>query len=152
MSQSWFTLVLLSDPQCGTCTRAIAISFGSGQVVEATPQSLTCMNIHSSYKNWGPRAVQMWLYVQSSSSSKFHHLCPTGPLYYVHQTILSCLGKHRAVASGLVCLVLTGPLFPSLVACLVLQISTITRRMPMQCTQADRWHVEIVRWLQTVWK
>ena len=53
-----------------------------------------------------------------------------------------CLGKHRAIATGLVCLVSNGPLFLSLTVCLALPISVITWRMPTNHSQAHRWHVE----------
>ena len=53
-----------------------------------------------------------------------------------------CLGKHRPIATGLVCLVSTGPLFLSLMVCLAFPISVITWRMLTHHSQAHRWHVE----------
>ena len=48
----------------------------------------------------------------------------------------------RAVASGPVSPVLTGPLYPSLVACLALPISDIAWQTPTQHPEAHRYHVE----------
>ena len=55
----------------------------------------------------------------------------------------------RAIATNLVSPVSTGPLFPSLMACLVSPISAIAQWMPMARTQRD---LLSTRWLQTVWK
>ena len=48
----------------------------------------------------------------------------------------------RVVAAGPVSPVSTGPLFPSLVACLTLPISAIAWRTPTQRPEAHRYHVE----------
>ena len=48
----------------------------------------------------------------------------------------------RAVATGLVSPVSTRPLFPSLVACLVLPINAIAWWTPTQHPEAHRYHVE----------
>ena len=56
------------------------------QFSESLHPSAKCYDMGSSmkpccpYKNWGPRAVRTWRHVQSSSLSKFHRLCATGPL------------------------------------------------------------------------
>ena len=50
--------------------------------------------------------------------------------------------SRRAVAVGPVSPVSTGPLFPSLVACLALPISAIAWRTPTQHPEAHRYHVE----------
>ena len=50
--------------------------------------------------------------------------------------------NDRAVAAGPVSLVSTGPLFPSLAACLALPISAISWRTPTKCPEAHRYHVE----------
>ena len=49
---------------------------------------------------------------------------------------------NRAVAAGPVSPVSTGPLFPSLVACLALPISAIAWRTPTQHSEAHRYYVE----------
>ena len=67
--------------------------------------------------------------------------CPSVPLIAL---LLQC----RVVAAGPVSLVSTGPLFPSIVACLALPIIPVAQWTPTQCPEATM--LKLARWLRTV--
>ena len=66
---------------------------------------------------------------------------------YIYVCSLAC---YRAVAAGPVSPVSTGPLFPSLVACLALPISAIAWRTPTNAPKHIGTMLKCARWLRTV--